>query len=70
MFAHSEQKGIASVLADLARQDLFSRTDVSARVFVPANRCTDATVSNAQATLVVYVNAQLQKARGKGAAYW
>ena len=51
VFAHNEQKGIASVLRDLARQDLFSRTDVSARVFVLANGCMDATVSIAQATV-------------------
>ena len=37
VFAHNEQKGIASVLCDLARQDLFSRTDVSVRVVVLAN---------------------------------
>jgi len=51
VFAHNEQNGIASVLADLARQDLFDRPDVSVRIFVLANGCTDATVPVAQAAV-------------------
>jgi hypothetical protein len=51
VFAHNEQDGIASVLEDLARQDLFDRADVRIRVFVLANGCTDATVAAAHAAV-------------------
>ncbi|HEY0824851.1 MAG TPA: glycosyltransferase [Ramlibacter sp.] len=51
VFAHNEQDGIASVLADLARQDLFDRPGVGIRVFVLANGCTDATVAAAHAAV-------------------
>lgn len=51
VFAHNEQESIAWVLADLARQDLFERPDVSVRLFVLANGCTDATVAAARAAV-------------------
>jgi hypothetical protein len=51
VFAHNEQGRIAAVLADLAQQDLFGRPDVSVRMFVLANGCTDATVPAAQAAV-------------------
>ncbi|GAB3775676.1 hypothetical protein GCM10028796_51920 [Ramlibacter monticola] len=44
VFAHNEENRIAGVLEDLARQDIFTRADVSVRVFVLANGCEDATV--------------------------
>ena len=51
VFAHNEQERIAWTLADLARQDLFERPDVSVRLFVLANGCTDRTVAAAQAAV-------------------
>ena len=51
VFAHNEQNGIASVLADLASQDLFALPGVSVRAFVLANGCTDATVSVARSVV-------------------
>ena len=44
VFAHNEEKRIAAVLEDLARQDIFARPDLQLRVFVLANGCSDATV--------------------------
>lgn len=44
VFAHNEEKRIAAVLEDLARQDIFARPGLSVRVFVLANGCHDATV--------------------------
>lgn len=51
IFAHDEQDGIALVLGDVARQDLFEREDVSLRVFVLANGCTDGTVAAARSAV-------------------
>lgn len=51
IFAHDEQDGIALVLGDLARQDLFEREDVSLSVFVLANGCTDATPAAARSAV-------------------
>lgn len=51
VFAHNQERRIAAVLDDLVRQDVFAQPDVSVRIFVLANGCTDATVRVAAATL-------------------
>lgn len=56
VFARDGQNGIASALADLARQDLFRRAMALATI--------------GSFDLLVYVNAQLQMVRGRGAGYW
>lgn len=48
VFAHDEEDSIAALLATLARQDLFARPDLSVRVVVCANGCTDRTVERAR----------------------
>ena len=51
VFAHNEEKRIAAVLEDLARQDILARPELSVRVFVLANGCQDATVQVARETV-------------------
>jgi hypothetical protein len=51
VFAHNEGDRIASVLADLARQDVFDHEEPDVRVFVLANGCTDDTVAAANAAI-------------------
>lgn len=47
VFAHNEAAGIAAMLRGLLAQDIFTTGDISARVLVLANGCTDDTVRQA-----------------------
>lgn len=49
LFAHNEAAGIAAMLQGLAAQDIFANAEISARVLVLANGCTDDTVAIARA---------------------
>lgn len=48
VFAYQEAENIATVIGDLADQDIFAAAGVDARVWILANGCTDATVPNAE----------------------
>lgn len=49
VFAHNEEAGIADCVAALRAQDLLARTDLSVRLMVLANGCTDGTAARAAA---------------------
>lgn len=49
VFAHNEAAGIAAMVARLAAQDVLASEQISARVLVLANGCSDATVARARA---------------------
>ena len=49
IFAHNEAGGIAAMLGELARQDLFCAPGRSVRVHLLANGCSDDTVAVARA---------------------
>lgn len=51
VFAHNEAAGIARMIEGLARQDLLRRADLSARVYILANGCSDDTITRARAAL-------------------
>lgn len=51
IFAHDEANGIAAVIADLGRQDIFGTSDLNLRILVLANGCRDATVAQANAAI-------------------
>ncbi|MEY1556935.1 glycosyltransferase family 2 protein [Yoonia sp. R2331] len=51
VFAHNEQDGIAALLGELARQDLFDDPILDLRVHILANGCTDATVGRANGAI-------------------
>lgn len=59
VFAHNEVAGISTMLAHLAAQDIWTAEDISARVLVLANGCTDATVATARDTAAAF-GARLQ----------
>ena len=48
VFAYQEEGTIATVVGDLADQDIFAAAGLDAQVWILANGCTDATVSNAE----------------------
>jgi len=48
IFAHNEAAGIAAMLAGVLAQDIHARPDLSVRVLVLANGCSDDTVARAQ----------------------
>lgn len=47
IFAYNEQARIKDTINDLAKQNIFGRDDISPRIHLLANGCTDATVSEA-----------------------
>ena len=51
VFAHNEASNISAVLSMLARQDIFDQSQLSIRVLVLANGCTDDTVAIAEKTI-------------------
>ena len=56
IFAHNEAAGIAAMLGGMMAQDLHRRKDVSVRVLVLANGCTDETAARAALPGVEVVN--------------
>lgn len=53
VFAHNEAHGIAGMISGLARQDILIRDDMSVRVFILANGCSDDTATRAEAAITV-----------------
>lgn len=51
IFAHNEERNMRAVLTMLAKQSIFENAQVSVRIIVLANGCTDQTVSVAQTTI-------------------
>lgn len=51
IFAHNEAEGVAAMLTELAHQDLLVRPDLSVRVHLLANGCTDDTVTRTRAAV-------------------
>lgn len=51
VFAHDEAAGIARMIADLARQDIFARENLTLRILILANGCTDDTVAESRAAI-------------------
>lgn len=48
IFAYNEQARIKNTISDLAKQSIFGRDEISPRIHLLANGCTDATVSEAK----------------------
>lgn len=51
VFAHNEAAGICGIINELARQDILTNPNISARVLILANGCSDDTVERAKAAI-------------------
>lgn len=51
VFAHNEDDHIGALIADLARQDVFARENLTLRILILANGCTDDTAATSRAAI-------------------